>query len=470
MMADRIKQCLEAAGYQVHYSGPADMEFYAVDQYGHAEPEPNVLYLAAPGESTGRNGVGLLVLESPAEASRVQALLQHIFVAELRLRDHFSRLAQAVAEGCGIYELCRSLARLLDCPVLLLDHRLEAVCRHPEAAWSAQETARLARQVEDWRRSSGGSAPRPPAGYLFREICYTGVDYYLCVPEAAPPVPGSNRAEILDQVCALLTPSASPKEDHRAALLTGLLLRRFPLTAKERERLVALGWKKQEKYYLLAVGCPEEDRALQTELRRILHTDCYPVGNYLVCFLSSSPYLEHTEQDFPQLTRFLKEHGRLGILSMGFFDLADCAATFEQCRTCMEIAQENRYTAGLRYCGRYQMTQILRILLREHQIDLKQYCSPIILQLYALDQAQNTHYLDTLFTYICSGQSVKQTAAAMDLHVNTVYTRFSYLKDQFKIYFNDAHMLYTLHNSIVILHVTCGPGILHSGWPFLPDG
>ena len=47
---------------------------------------------------------------------------------------------------------------------------------------------------------------------------------------------------------------------------------------------------------------------------------------------------------------------------------------------------------------------------------------------------------------------MKYSADAMHIHVNTMYMRVSKLKDEFKIDFNDAHMLYTLHNSIVFLH------------------
>lgn len=466
MLVSILMDKLKEYGYQITYMGPDSAEIYAVQMLppSYRETDSEILCVAsydaleeAPlaGGSTGIPCI--LASEEHEDPERILEAVQSWLLEDIRRNDHLAKLQKDISEGCGICEIVRHCSKIMGNPVLFVNHALNIVCQYPETGFGRDFSVSVADQVEQWRNTLGKEDRNRAHHCQIRHVLYKNEGYYIYVEKKASGIDDTRSKEYLQQICSMFgTATQKNGSDKKAQIndiLTGFLQRRFEYPEKEKKRLELLGWKKHEKYTVLVVEnklVSESDIVCQ-ELSKILNTDIYSQESYFSAVLNTEKYVEYTEQDFPVLRRYLEDKGMIGILSMGFFDIEYCAVRFEQAISCFDfVAKENK--PGLRYYGRYQMSHFIKVLNKNNQIDLKSFCSPIILQIYEIDKRQKTDYLSTLFTYICSGQAMKYSADAMHIHVNTMYMRVSKLKDEFKIDFNDAHMLYTLHNSIVFLH------------------
>jgi len=477
MLITSLLKRLEALGQPFDYLGPEHAEIYAVTPLSVSRTaEQEILCLSTEQELAAAppdDGANILILRDPESLPQVLSLMQRWLVDDIRHRELLAKLTQAIFRGCGIYELTRHCSRVLSCPVLLFNHNLDLLCQYPEAQFSEGDLDGIADQIELWRLNLGAGVPQEAPRFTIRQIFYETEDYYLCLPPEASSSGPACDEEYLRQVCEVFDAHARRgwSGEQVEELITGLLQRRFALTERELERLKALGWKTYEKYYVLTVERtqPSADDDLYGELKLLLETELYSLGKYWVAILHSEKHLEYTEQHFHKAGKLLRERGYLATLSMGFFHLADCSAAFEQCRTCLKFSHSYG-RLGIFSCNRHQMAYLMSVLNRDNRIDLRRFCSPTVLLIYDFDREHNTNYLGTLFIYICSGQSMKQSAAALDIHVNTMYLRVNWLRDEFHIDFNDAHMLYTLRTSIVLLNL-CDPNSLApgTGWAFLSD-
>jgi len=461
ILLDRLKR----QRYDFSYMGPDTAELYAVRMLPAVsrERDSGILYVASndvedPLSAASLTGVPcILASGNYGDLERILESVQRWLVDDIRRKDYLLKLQKDISEERGIYDIVRHCSDIMGNPVLFVNHGLNIVCQYPETGAVQGVSARVAARVEQWRNNRNKEVRSRENHYQIRHVFYKSQGYYIYVEETDSGMDDTGDMDYLQRICSLFgTDSRKGRSDNKAQIrdtLTGLLQRRFEFPEKEKKRLELLGWKPHEKYTVLVVEKKQmpDDDVIFRELSCILHTDIYSVGVYFAAILIAERYVEYTEQDFPELRRYLEDKGLIGILSMGFFDIAHSAERFEQTRACFEFVLGEK-KPGLRYYGRYQMSHFIKVLNKNHQIDLRSFCSPIILQIYEIDKKQKTDYLSTLFTYICSGQAMKYSADAMHIHVNTMYMRVSKLKDEFKIDFNDAHMLYTLHNSIVFLH------------------
>lgn len=481
MLFHFLLERLKKEGYEFDYIGPNNAEVYAVHMYPVPLPttECEVVYVSASETFDGDIGTGspCIILVNEHESDRVLREVQRLLIADIQRKDALVKLQKDISDECEISGLVRHCRKIMQNPVLFVNHWLNIICQSPETIQGGDYSSYIADRVEEWRNSKvdirGDRRPR----YRIQHIFYKGQGYYICVMEKDTDFDDVCDMDFLQRICSLFDAGMGKhkrgnktQEEKNASIrmiIIGLLLKRFQYPEKEIKKLELLGWEPCEKYTVLTVENKRMtgvDRICQ-ELSDILDTDIYNLGKYYVAILRSKKHVEYTEQDFPQLEKYLKKNELAGILSMGFFDIQFCAVRFEQCRDCLEVAY-NGDNWSLRYYGRYQMTHFIKVLNKNYQLDLKSFCSPVILQIYETDKKQNTDYLTTLYTYICSGQAMKYSADAMGIHVNTMYMRVSKLKDEFKIDFDDAHMLYTLHNSIVFLFL-CDNTCLKVAYPCL---
>lgn len=481
MLVHFLLESLKKEGYQFNYMGPKNTEVYAVHIYPGPLPpaECEVVYVSAPDIFDRDIGTGRLcvILVNENESDCVLREIQRLLIVDIQRKDALVKLQKDILDECEISGLVRYCRKIMQNPVLFVNHGLNIICQSSETGLSVDYSSYIADKVEEWRNSKGDIRGDRRPRCRIQHIFYKDQGYYICVMEEDTDFDDVCDMDFLKRICSLFDTdiwknkrrnrTQEEKNARIRMIITGLLLKRFQYPKKEIKELELLGWDPCEKYTVLTVknkGVIGADRICQ-ELSEIVHTDIYNLGKYYVALLRSKKYVEYTEQDFPQLEKYLKRNELAGILSMGFFDIEFCAVRFEQCRDCLEVAYSGD-NWSLRYYGRYQMTHFIKVLNKNYQLDLKSFCSPVILQIYEADKKQNTDYLTTLYTYICSGQAMKYSADAMGIHVNTMYMRVSKLKDEFKIDFDDAHMLYTLHNSIVFLFL-CDNTCLKVAYPCL---
>lgn len=481
MNIKQLRENLINEGYTFTFIGSEAAEIYAAEPFspksGALELE-HTLYVVVPSdagtitsfEKSVFSGAGIFISEVPEQAEELLFAAKKILMEENKQRDFFLRLQNGVRQKLDICTLIAYCFEIMGNPVFFVNRTMNVICRYPQET-EKELTDYVAACVERWRNAREQTLLEKHPRIMIRKLCYRQETYYFCVIEKTHNFSERATADALAQICEIFQTTASEyargSTEETQLILSGLLQKSFECPEREVERLKAFGWKPQEKYYVLAIEKNVDAEMLREELSAMLKTSVFDLGSHYAALLYSEKFREYTEQDFPKLSEWLKKNGLLAVLSFGFSDLKLCALRLEQCISTLQldvIRHEKR--SGLRYCGRYQISLLMSILNQDHQIDLRNFCSPIILDIYEADKKNHTEYLDTLFTYICSGQSMKTSADAMNIHVNTMYMRVNKLKDEFKIDFEDEHTLYCLHNSIVFLHLS-DLSALKDGFPYI---
>lgn len=480
MLVNILLDRLKGQGYQFSYMGPEAAEIYAVQMLPDVswEKDSEIIYVA-PDDALKEASIAGSLTDFPCifalggygDMERILEAVQRWLVDDIRRKDHLVKMQKDISEGRGVYELVRHCSKIMGNPVLFVNHALNIVCQYPETGNEEGTSACVADRVMQWRNTQGRICWDEGHRCQIQHVFYKNEGYYIYVIEKDSDFHDTGEIDYLQNICSMIDAGGwKGRKDEKAEInkvIVGLLQKRYDFPENEKNRLKLLGWKDYEKYMVLVVEKKPElsGNDVSRDLSDILNADIFVLGTYYVAILHSEKYVEYTERDFPKLKLYLEENGLIAVLSMGFFDIEDCAVRFEQCRDCLEIVSKE-IDSGLRYYGRYQMTHFVKVMDMHNQIDLKIFCSPVILQIYEIDKKQKTDYLSTLYTYICSGQAMKYSADAMHIHVNTMYMRVSRLKDEFKIDFDDEHMIYTLHNSIVFLAMR-DQSCLKNRYPYL---
>lgn len=86
-----------------------------------------------------------------------------------------------------------------------------------------------------------------------------------------------------------------------------------------------------------------------------------------------------------------------------------------------------------------------------HGAELKRFCHPYLMQLMRYDQENRTRLLETLYIFLSYGRSVRETAAALFIHKNTVAYRLEKAKELLEDSLSDDETLFQLSLSFRIL-------------------
>lgn len=217
-----------------------------------------------------------------------------------------------------------------------------------------------------------------------------------------------------------------------------------------RQGLSHLGIKNANKVYLLSVKDEYEKGNLAYKLREILNRNVYNYGEYCIAFFNYSAVDSFTDASYPELMSFLSKNHLCAGLSNAFFDLSGIKNAFAQSIAAVSLHHHYRPQACIAHYSGVFVSHLLQIAASQGA-DLLSLCSPIVLHIMDFDKQNGTFYLETLYAYISNNLSIQKTADVLFLHRNTAYLRIKYLKDYFKIDFEDFRTLFKLHNSFMIM-------------------
>ena len=88
---------------------------------------------------------------------------------------------------------------------------------------------------------------------------------------------------------------------------------------------------------------------------------------------------------------------------------------------------------------------------RTTKIDLKQFVSRKVLNIWEYDKANDTNYFSTLSTYVSCNCSIINTSAKMFVHKNTVSYRIDRIEEIFKLDLSDEEVLFSTFYSCEIM-------------------
>lgn len=477
MKIDFLLEKLKKSGIKMTCSVIENADIYSVELYSkHYMTKRDTLYILTGTKQDKDNN--LLKECCCIYARDIQEAEKLLKITALMLKEDYKKtrlllkLERGMAEKPDICALNDLVSEIIGSRIYFVNDSLNIICKYQRSGISKERADNIAKAVDAWRnRAPEHRQSDSSRDVIIRRIFYRDKGYYICTKNSQ----GFGRYEfsLLDEICLVFNSDFKEKpaiseNDEIKMILEGLIRGSFEYPEREKDRLIRLGFKSSEKYYLIVMdSIVKLEKNVYAEMEDLIKAEFLKIENYSVILINSDKYTEYTEQRFPQLNRLLFNKGINGALSFGFSDIGFSNVRFEQCRALLNLeVAANEKRPGLRYCGRYQIGLLMQILNRDKRIDLRNFCSPIILTIYDIDKKQNTEYMDTLFTFICSGQSVKASAEALKIHVNTMYTRINKLKDMFKIDFQDEHMLYTLHNSIVLLTLWDNSTI-KDGYPYL---
>lgn len=472
MKINNILITLENEGYMFQYIGSRDCEIYGVKILPCTLifKESNILCVTSDNSILKENIKynSILVLKGNQKLKFVVNRINQIIYKNIKRKDFMFKLYNGICKATELKKLVYYCSIIMQNQVLFINEDMNICYQYPIGTISDDYIKCLKDGVKILNEGYITAYVSNPLKCLMRKIFHNGKKYYIFIVEKENVINSLVDKEYLDNICtAFNSIQVQKKERNINTVITELIKYKCKNKDKILTELFELGWEDFDKYYILTIKKVKgsESNKIYNDLKLIVHTNIYEVDDYYIIILHSEKYLEYTEQNFKNLNTYLKENEIIAFLSMGFFDITDCNLRFMQCVRCIERCKK-RKEKGLRYYARYQMTDMINTLNSKRIIDLKAFCSPIILQIYEYDKKYSKEYLSTLFSYICSGQSIKQTALAMNIHVNTIYMRVNKLREIFKINFNDLHLMYTLHNSIILILMD-DENCINESYPYL---
>jgi DNA-binding CsgD family transcriptional regulator len=169
-------------------------------------------------------------------------------------------------------------------------------------------------------------------------------------------------------------------------------------------------------------------------------------SDILVIVFQPGKHQESTVLEKP-IAAYLKKRNLTAGFSNTFHDLYQTRRYAHQARFALQYAAEK---GPLKH---YNTCQVLDLLTQVPRSRLRDFVSEEIFALKRSDEAAHTDYLQTLSTWIASGCSIKETAAAMHVHRNTVAYRLDRLRNEFHLNLDSPLVLpsYSLSCQILAL-------------------
>ena len=219
-------------------------------------------------------------------------------------------------------------------------------------------------------------------------------------------------------------------------LLTGVYKTEYAFQARTK----LYGWTLHGNLYVLNVprlretgSLPVDSPFIPTILMRELSAHIAPQAasvRYLiekkrVLLLVDMEQPGLMESARPQMDQFLREGRHLCALSRRFSSILDFARQVDQTEILVQSAAMAGTITGLVDGNSHFFQRITYVTGRE---DLENYCLPEVLELRSGDQA-GQELLETAYRYLEAGRSVKEAAAELFIHRNTLLRRLAKFRE-----------------------------------------
>ena len=176
---------------------------------------------------------------------------------------------------------------------------------------------------------------------------------------------------------------------------------------------------------------------------------CLTYRARLLCLIQLTPSHLMSPDIRAYFKGFLRENQIVCGCSNGFSDMSMLPEAYEQASTVLRVGIPFPESGPILYLWDYGIYQMCDYLYG--QCDLRAFCQPMIQIIRVHDRDNNTHFLETLETYIQSGCSVPRTAARLGIHRNTVDYRLDRISQLFSLDLHDPNLVYAFYLSFQIL-------------------
>lgn len=398
-----------------------------------------------------------LILTDEEHLSYLYNCMQSLLLEDCRKNSEIIDLYRKIEE-ISLADICQKLSSIFKYPFFLLDPLYHLIGRYPLCGFHFPSNAKLRKylQSNDFVQEAVTdsnvlfghpymlftmSSQNQIIGYLI--ILLTDSNY---IPELLQyyikPV-----LHMLSHSPALInTNISSPEEAFINQLLDNQYIDEDIIAQKKQE----LNFKKSEKYYLFSIYADKfSPFLLKSSLQDILGQDVYLYQNYCIAIMGFSALGSFSHTAYPKLLSFLKEHNLFAGLSNAFFDFSKLHIAFNQSVDTISLHRHFSSDSHLSLYSGVIVTHLLKIA-SDQGMNLLSLCYPIVLYIQKYDQENDTYYLETLYAYVSNNLSTRQTAEVLFLHRNTAYQRIRFLKEYFKIDFDDFRTIFKLHISFTI--------------------
>ena len=134
-----------------------------------------------------------------------------------------------------------------------------------------------------------------------------------------------------------------------------------------------------------------------------------------------------------QLNRILAgSNVHLGV-SYPFHNLMHLPQFLEQAKIALDNAQDRGIPVS--YCSDCAISYLKSVIQRDQHTNMEH---PVLLQIKRYDEKHSTSFFETLKTYMIEERSIQRTAAALNIHKNTLLYRIRRLQELFPIDLDDS--------------------------------
>lgn len=414
--------------------------------------ESGIIYVANIEDAKNYTLPEPLLLTDADSAKTVLAQLKSILMQNQKFDNTISDLYEKADEYSTV-EMLHHISLLLGHPVLLLNEKRAIIAKYPTHGWPLPSE----KQIKEYMGEA--SLDRIKSEGLFFcphfSVSLGGVKnivghFIVLLDKEDTLLTEQHIRKVSKLLCVhlLLREQArlSEGEEFIHRILDGKLI--DPLVI--RQGFSQLGIKNANKVYLFSLKDEYENGNLASRLREVLNQNVYTYGEYCITFFNYNAIDSFNDASYPELIDFLRENHLCAGLSNAFFDLSGIKNAFNQSIMAVSLHRHYRPQAYIAHYSGVVVSHLLQIA-SSQGIDLLSLCSPVVLHIRDFDKQNGTFYLETLYAYISNNLSIQRTADVLFLHRNTAYLRIKYLKDYFKIDFEDFRTLFKLQNSFMIL-------------------
>jgi len=220
--------------------------------------------------------------------------------------------------------------------------------------------------------------------------------------------------------------------------------------------LSQINWKLHDRYYLIKLVPKEghmKKELVYYDLRAIksIFGDCFYLSqdDYQLFIINCRLRGELNQEALVKLDTMLVDRGLVAGVSLYFdyfaffsaqFRLATDAVAFglaAESESRVYLAQKNIHNQFVSLCN--------------NEINVLALCHPDILKLREYDRRNNTHFLDSLYSYIVNERSLLKASADLMIHRNTLVYRLERVADIINIDYNDSLVRFHVRISCDIL-------------------
>jgi hypothetical protein len=199
-------------------------------------------------------------------------------------------------------------------------------------------------------------------------------------------------------------------------------------------QLKYLGWKSDDKYYVLLIRMNEKD--IQNSVIEYTGTlaektlkGCRSIirGSDIVVIINSSRFSPAAQTMTELIAEFLAGNNISGGLSMCFNRFSEIGYFFAQAGACLDIGLEIDPDKSLYFYEDYAVHHLIKC--SAGNMDLEKFCHRSVLELMNYDRLHRTDYSKSLKVYLSKDRNLVDTAKALFIHRNTLVSRIAKIQE-----------------------------------------